>query len=321
MFARLRAALSYGNVVGTLALFIALGGVSYAAVKLPARSVGTKQLKTGAVTSAKVRNGTLHKDDFADGEAPRGKTGPAGADGVDGLPGANGAAGPKGERGPEGPKGDAGHAASDGQDGAPGPPGPPGADGDDGVDGTDGTNGTNGTAGPPGPPGATGATGPAGPAGSAGAIGPLGPKGTSGAQGSSGVVGTWKISGAIGPIAAADGVWQFLGPQAPMGTAPALQTTNATQRMTASLMVPLATTGSPQTIKLDVCYQASAGGPIAAFSGGAFSLVAVTQTRVAQAVSGSVQPGAGTWKVGACAQTAAALDNNDFVNGYVQVTN
>ena len=61
MLARARRGLSYANVVGTLALFIALGGVSYAAVKLPARSVGTKQLKTGAVTSAKVRNGTLRQ--------------------------------------------------------------------------------------------------------------------------------------------------------------------------------------------------------------------------------------------------------------------
>jgi hypothetical protein len=42
--------LSYSNVVATIALFIALGGASYAAVALPAHSVGTRQLKAGAVT-------------------------------------------------------------------------------------------------------------------------------------------------------------------------------------------------------------------------------------------------------------------------------
>ena len=42
--------LSYANVVSTLALFIALGGASYAAVELPAGSVGQRQLRPGAVT-------------------------------------------------------------------------------------------------------------------------------------------------------------------------------------------------------------------------------------------------------------------------------
>ncbi len=57
------------------------------------------------------------------------------------------------------------------------------------------------------------------------------------------------------------------------------------------------------------------------FAGAAFSFVAVTQTRVSQAVSGMVVPGAGSWSVGACTQTAVTLDDNDFVNGWVQVTN
>ncbi len=38
--------------VGSLALFIALGGVSYAAIRLPANSVGAKQIKTNAVRSS-----------------------------------------------------------------------------------------------------------------------------------------------------------------------------------------------------------------------------------------------------------------------------
>jgi hypothetical protein len=45
--------------VAYVALFVALGGTTYAATQLPANSVGTKQLKNGAVTSAKVRPHTL----------------------------------------------------------------------------------------------------------------------------------------------------------------------------------------------------------------------------------------------------------------------
>jgi hypothetical protein len=66
--------LSYANVMATVAVFLALGGVSYAAIKIPKSSVGTKQLKlaavtgsrlrTGAVTSVKVRNGSLTGEDI-----------------------------------------------------------------------------------------------------------------------------------------------------------------------------------------------------------------------------------------------------------------
>jgi hypothetical protein len=56
---RIRGRLTYANVIATLALFIALGGASYAAVKLPKNSVGTKQLKNGAVTGAKLKNGSV----------------------------------------------------------------------------------------------------------------------------------------------------------------------------------------------------------------------------------------------------------------------
>jgi hypothetical protein len=46
---RLTGPLKYANVVATLALFISLGGVSYAAITLPAGSVGAKQLRGNAV--------------------------------------------------------------------------------------------------------------------------------------------------------------------------------------------------------------------------------------------------------------------------------
>jgi hypothetical protein len=86
--------------IGLLALFVALGGTSYAAVRLPANSVGTKQIKRNAVTSAKVKNGSLRKADFAAGQLPAGPNGPAGPAGAAGAPGRPGAPGARGERGP-----------------------------------------------------------------------------------------------------------------------------------------------------------------------------------------------------------------------------
>lgn len=52
--------LTYANVASTLALVVALGGGSAAvAAGIAKNSVGTKQLKANAVTSAKVRNDSL----------------------------------------------------------------------------------------------------------------------------------------------------------------------------------------------------------------------------------------------------------------------
>src|SRR5579871_3064868 len=45
--------------VGYVALFVALGGTSYAAISLPAGSVGTRQLRNGAVTSSKLSRGAV----------------------------------------------------------------------------------------------------------------------------------------------------------------------------------------------------------------------------------------------------------------------
>ncbi len=62
-------------VIACLALTVALGGTGYAAIVLPANSVGTKQLKNNAVNSIKVANGSLLKADFRAGQIPAGADG------------------------------------------------------------------------------------------------------------------------------------------------------------------------------------------------------------------------------------------------------
>ncbi len=118
--------------IACLALSIALGGTSYAAIVLPAKSVGAKQLKAGAVTSKKVRDFSLLKRDFKVGQLPAGLQGPAGPpgpQGISGEPGTAGLEGPKGEQGPAGPEGLPGPEGPPGPKGPPGPPGPSGISG------------------------------------------------------------------------------------------------------------------------------------------------------------------------------------------------
>lgn len=50
---------TYANVIATIALFVALGGVAVAA-GLPKNSVGPRQLKRGAVNAAKIRPGAVN---------------------------------------------------------------------------------------------------------------------------------------------------------------------------------------------------------------------------------------------------------------------
>jgi hypothetical protein len=89
--------------IALLALFVALGGTSYAALKLPAGSVGTKQLKNRAVTGAKVKPRSLKAKHFATGQLPAGPKGDRGADGAPCLPSIPGCQGPKGDTGAAGP--------------------------------------------------------------------------------------------------------------------------------------------------------------------------------------------------------------------------
>jgi hypothetical protein len=81
---RLGSKLTYANVMATIAVFIALGSASYAAIKLPKNSVGTEQLKKGAVTATKLSK-TARATLAADADSQ----GKEGARGAEGAPGKN----------------------------------------------------------------------------------------------------------------------------------------------------------------------------------------------------------------------------------------
>ncbi|MBS1870110.1 MAG: hypothetical protein JSS99_10625 [Actinobacteria bacterium] len=74
----IRPRLSYANVMSTLAVFLALGGTSYAVAR---NSIGTRELKDNAVTSRKVRDGAIGRADLARGIVQPGPRGPRGAQG------------------------------------------------------------------------------------------------------------------------------------------------------------------------------------------------------------------------------------------------
>ena len=88
---RLRGKLTYANVMVTLLAFVVLGGGTAFATQalLPKDSVGTKQLKKGAVTpgklSAETRQALLGPVGPAGGRGPQGPEGPRGAAGTTGT--------------------------------------------------------------------------------------------------------------------------------------------------------------------------------------------------------------------------------------------
>jgi hypothetical protein len=79
-------------VVACVALIVALGGTTYAAIKLPPNSVDNRALRRNAVTASKIKNGTVGTSDLAPGVLRRGPAGPPG---------------PRGRQGERGPAGDA----------------------------------------------------------------------------------------------------------------------------------------------------------------------------------------------------------------------
>ena len=114
---RVPSRLTSAHALASVALFLALGGSAYAAAKIRARDI-----KTGAVTTRALKDGTIRLGDIREAarERLRGQEGDRGPRGRTGL------RGPKGDRGPTGPTGATGARGRRGRRGMKGETGPQG---------------------------------------------------------------------------------------------------------------------------------------------------------------------------------------------------
>jgi hypothetical protein len=117
--------LTYANVAATLALILALGGTSYAAVTINGASIQRKSIPLDRLKGSLPAG----KRGATGARGAAGLQGVIGAIGAQGLPGAPGMNGGLGERGIRGPKGDQGLVGTHGATGATGSQGPIGPDG------------------------------------------------------------------------------------------------------------------------------------------------------------------------------------------------
>ncbi len=161
-----RPSLSYANVTATLALILALGGTSYAAVQINGADIKRKSIPLNRLKGKPP----VGKTGAAGQRGATGATGPVGAPGSTGAPGAAGPQGATGLRGPKGETGPNGVQGATGTQGPSGATGPAGATGPQGATGAQGATGVQGATGPQGPQGPTGATGGVGPQGPPGLV-------------------------------------------------------------------------------------------------------------------------------------------------------
>ena len=157
------------NLVGYVALFVALGGTSYAL------TITGKQVKNSSLTGEDVRDGSLSGGDMKDKsltvadfggtlpQGPQGLQGPAGKDGQNGAPGQKGDQGEKGLKGDQGVQGLQGELGVQGIQGEQGVQGLPGEPGEQGIQGPKGDKGDKGDACLSSDPACIGPAGPAGP--------------------------------------------------------------------------------------------------------------------------------------------------------------
>lgn len=87
----------------------------------------------------------------------------------------------------------------------------------------------------------------------------------------------------------------------------------------------LASGTASQVFRLDWCYRTSSNSSatLTNFAGFNWTDHLASRERRAYSAVGSAVPGAGTWTVGVCVRNtgAATLADNDWLNGWVLVTN
>lgn len=179
---------------------------------------------------------------------------------------------------------------------------------------TDGSSGFYYNASTPATPNWTllGATGPQGPQGNQGIQGVAGP------QGASGIVATSSFNGVVGAIAVNPAAYVFVGPTATV-------TITTGQRLTVNAVASLGLPhgSSEQRAELGVCYKNSSGGTVNNLAGMNYVVHRFIAGPLTYSAMGSLTPGAGTYSVGMCIKNfgPAIISDNNYVNGYVQITN
>ena len=96
------------NAVAYVALFVALGGTTYAAIEIPKGAVGSREVKNNSLRSGDIRTDSLTGADIDEAKLACAAIAGCSQGEGQGAPGPAGPPGPPGPEGPEGPRGSRG---------------------------------------------------------------------------------------------------------------------------------------------------------------------------------------------------------------------
>jgi hypothetical protein len=162
------------------------------------------------------------------------------------------------------------------------------------------------------------------PATAASLRGATGPPGAPGKQGDPGepasasIAETVSFAGPVGTIAPNSGVYVFAG-------APAVVTTTQTHPRVVgagTAALGFAPGSTPSLADVGMCFQPASGGTVMNFVGGNYTEQGFAGERRPYTATATVVLAPGSFQVGLCVRNTSskAISNNNYVNGYVQVT-
>ena len=154
--------------------------------------------------------------------------------------------------------------------------------------------------------------------GVAGPRGEQGEKGEKGGLGPTSIAQTVAFYGPVQSIAANSGSWVFAGPPAEVVTSAAHPRVVAG----ASAALGFAPNSADGYADLGLCYRLTSGGSVLNFYGGNFTQHGFTAARLPYTATGAVLLAANSYLVGLCVRNSSnrVISNNNYVNGYAQVT-
>ena len=157
-----------------------------------------------------------------------------------------------------------------------------------------------------------------GPPGVRGEKGEKGDPGQSGGSGPTSIAETVTFFGPVQSIAPNSQSWVFAGPPAMVSTTAAHPRVTST----ASAALGYAAGSSPDFGDLGMCYRLASGGIVLNFYGGNFTQHGFAGARQPYTATGSIVLTPGSFLVGLCVRNVSSkpINNNNYVNGYAQVT-